>query len=248
MAGQVRARGLRRRDIRGVPSSIIATAQFWLPRARRDLQVHACTPQRNTSASTRDLDWRQASSSQILGVVRRELIEAINLVTTTAIATDRLPAEEQVEGVRALDLWKDGPHGAMLFWADASADLNGQREPVLCDVYARHTRGIWTAAGGGSASSGPLEGLTTHLPPGLHSLGRTSFDEVFLWWAIATPEVATIRLSDDSGNVRERPPGRHGLTLLGVSSKQPLTSAYAIDRTGRQVCPEPLTLWAPPRD
>ena len=70
----------------------------------------------------------------------------------------------------------------------------------------------------------------------------------FSFGAIATPEVATIRLSDDSGNVRERVPGRHGLTLVGVSSTQPLTRAYAIDQAGCQLTTEPLTLWALARD
>jgi hypothetical protein len=45
----------------------------------------------------------------------------------------------------------------------------------------------------------------------------------------------------------ERPPGRHGLVLLGVTSEDPLTVAWAVDRDGQQLPTEPLTLWAPPR-
>jgi hypothetical protein len=70
---------------------------------------------------------------------------------------------------------------------------------------------------------------------------------VFLTSAFVTPDVVTIRLQDDSGRIRDRPPGRHGRVLLGVTSEDPLTHAYALDREGKQCATEPLTLWAPPR-
>jgi hypothetical protein len=179
--------------------------------------------------------------------VNRELIEAINTIATESIAVAHLPVEEQIPGVRALDLWRDGPNGAMLFGADAEADLNGQREVVLCDVYVQHIDGAWRAVGGSSSSSGPLDELLAGLPPGLHRVGGSSAGRVFLTWALATPEVAMIRLRDDSGGVRERPSGRCGVVLLGVTSEDPLTHAYAVDGAGEQLSPEPLTLWAPPR-
>jgi hypothetical protein len=181
-------------------------------------------------------------------VVNREPIEAIHTIATEAIAAGRLPVEDRIPGVRALDLWRDGPNGAMLFWADAEADLNGRREPVLCDVCAQRTDSAWRVAGGASASPvEPLDELLAGVPPGLHRFGGSSADRVFLTWALATPEVAMIRLRDDSGRVRERPPARHGLVLLGVASEDPLTHAYAVDRAGEQFPAEPLTLWAPPR-
>ena len=58
----------------------------------------------------------------------RELIEAINKVATDSIAAGRIPDHDELPGVRALDLWRDGANGAMLFWVDAAADLHGQRE------------------------------------------------------------------------------------------------------------------------
>jgi hypothetical protein len=75
--------------------------------------------------------------------VNRELIEAINAIAAEAIAAARLPVKDHLPGVRALDLWRDGPNGAMLFWADAEADLNGRREPVLYDVFVQRTDGAW---------------------------------------------------------------------------------------------------------
>ncbi len=50
----------------------------------------------------------------------RELIDSI--------AAGRIPDHDELPGVRALDLWRDGANGAMLFWVDAAADLHGQRE------------------------------------------------------------------------------------------------------------------------
>jgi hypothetical protein len=176
--------------------------------------------------------------------VNREQIQAI---ATESIAAARLPVEDQIPGVRALDLWRDGPNGAILFWADAEADLNGRREPVLCDVLVHREDGAWRAVAGGSASSEPPDELLAGLSPGLHRFGGSSANRVFLTWALATPEVAMIRLRDDSGRMRERPPGRHGLVLLGVTSEEPLTHAYAVDRAGEQFATEPITLWAPPR-
>jgi hypothetical protein len=179
--------------------------------------------------------------------VKRELLEEINAIAAEAIAAARLPVEDRLAGVRALDLWRNGPNGAMLFWADAEADLNGRPEPVLCDVCVQRTDGVWRAVGGASCSSEPLDELLAGLPPGLHRFGGSSANRVFLTWALATPEVAMIRLRDDSGRVRERPPGRHGLVLLGVTSEDPLTRACAVDAAGEQFPTEPLTLWAPPR-
>jgi hypothetical protein len=179
--------------------------------------------------------------------VNHDPIEAINTIATKSVAAASLPVEDQIAGVHALDLWRDGPNGAVLFWADSEADLNGQREPVLCDVCVERTDDTWRAVGGASASSERLDELSAGLSPGLHRLSGSSADRVFLTWALATPEVAMIRLRDDSGRVWERPPGRHGLVLLGVTSEDPLTYAYAVDRAGEQFPTEPLTLWAPPR-
>lgn len=178
--------------------------------------------------------------------VDRELIEAINTIAADSVTAARLPVEDHVAGVRALDIWRDVRNGAVLFWADAEADLNGRREPVLFDVCLRCTEGAWQAVGSASASSGPLDELVAGLSPGLHRLNGSSADGVFLTWALATREVTMVRLRDDSGSVRERPPGRYGLVLLGVTSEDPLTHAYAVDQAGEPLPTEPLALWAPP--
>lgn len=179
--------------------------------------------------------------------MHRELIEAINKIATGAITAERIPDNDELSGVRALDLWRDGSNAAMLFWVDAEPDLNGRLEPVVCDVLAHRIDGAWRVVAGASASSGPLDELAAGYPPGLHRISGSSADRVFLTWAVATPEVAMIRLRDESGRVRERPPGRHGVVLLGVTSEDPLTRAYAVNRAGERLPGEPLTLWAPPR-
>ena len=130
------------------------------------------------------------SRSGTCWAVNHETIEAINTIATEAIAAARLPVEDRLPGVRALDLWRDGPNGAMLFWADAEADLNGWREPVLCDVCVQRTDGAWRVVGGASCSSEPLDELRAGLSPGLHRFSRSSANRVFLTWALATPEVA----------------------------------------------------------
>ena len=56
------------------------------------------------------------------------LLEALNRVAVESVAAGRLPAEAVLPGVRALDLWSEGPNGAMLLWVDrgrmASASPN----------------------------------------------------------------------------------------------------------------------------
>lgn len=138
--------------------------------------------------------------------MNRETIEAINTIATEAIAAARLPAEDRIPGVRALDLCRDGPNGAMLFWADAEADLNGQREPVLCDVLVQRTDGAWRVAGGASCSSEPLEELLAGLAPGPHRFSGSAANRVFLTWALATPAAGADCL-----------PGTHRAQLCGCS-------------------------------
>ncbi len=184
--------------------------------------------------------------ARIILVMSDGMVEAIEALAVQSISAERLSGEEPLPGVHALDLWRDGSNGAMLFWVDAGANLNGQQEPVLFEVRAKLTDGVWRAARGMSATTGPLEEVSARSVPGLQYVSRSSQDGVFLTLALATPEVAVIRLEDDSGRVRDRPPGRHGRVLLGVTSEDPLTQAYALDYAGQRCATEPLTLWAPP--
>lgn len=174
-------------------------------------------------------------------------MKAIEGVVVESIAAENLPAVDQVPGVRALDLWRDGPNGAMLFWVEGEADLDGSGEPLLYEVYAERIDGGWRATTWASATSEPIDELLAGFHAGLHRLGGSSFNRVFLTWALATPEVALIRLRDEAGRVRDRPAGRHGFVVLGITSDDPLTRAYAVDHAGETFACEPLTLWAPPR-
>lgn len=174
-------------------------------------------------------------------------MKAIEGVVVEAIAAESLPAADQVPGVRALDLWRDGRNGAMLFWVEGEADLDSSGKPVLYEVYAERVDGEWRATTWASATNEPIDQLLTGVRAGLHRVGGSSANRVFLTWAIATPEVALIRLCDEAGRVQDRPPGRHGFVLLGITSDDPLTRAYAVDHAGETFACEPLTLWAPPR-
>ena len=175
-----------------------------------------------------------------------ESIIAIRALATELVAASRLPDEDEIAGVRALDVWVDGLNAGVLFWASADVDLHGKQEPELFAVRAQLTDGAWRARGGGGVGSVPLDQLGAGLPPGLHRLGGSA-GRVSLTWAFATPDVAMIILRDDSGRVRERVPGRYGVALLGVTSEDPLTHAYGVDRAGEPCATKPLTLWAPPR-
>ncbi len=176
-----------------------------------------------------------------------ELKRAIDEVVVESVAAEALPTVDRVPGVRALDLWRDGGNAAMLFWVEAAADVAGTGEPVLYEVYAERADGGWQAGTSAWATSGPTDEWLAGVPAGLHRVGGSSANRVFLTWAIATPEVALIRLRDEAGRVRDRPPGRDGFVLLGITSDDPLTRAYAVDEAGGTVPGEPLTLWAPPR-
>lgn len=185
--------------------------------------------------------------------VDHELMEALNKVALESVAAARLPAEAVLPGVRALDLWCEGPNGAMLFWVEAEADLYGRGEPVLHNVIVTRVDGGWLLTGAGSSTMEPWGRLLARFPPGLHRVGGSSASQrprapVFVTRAIATPEVALVRLRNAAGEVRERPPGQHGFVLLGVPSEEPLTSVYAVTQAGEEFPEEPLTLWAPPRD
>jgi hypothetical protein len=77
-----------------------------------------------------------------------ELVTAIERLAGESLDAGRLPAEDALPGVRALDLWREEPNGAMLFWVDQAADLCGLRQPVLHDVFVKHIDGTWRASRG----------------------------------------------------------------------------------------------------
>ena len=179
------------------------------------------------------------------------LLEALNRVAVESVAAGRLPAEAVLPGVRALDLWSEGPNGALLLWVDRGA--HGLGEPELHDVIVTRVDGMWRLMGGASATMEPWDDLLASFPPGLHRVGGSSASQrplapVFVTWAIATPEVELVRLRNTHGEVRERVLGRHGFVALGVTSEDPLTSVYAVNQAGEEFPGEPLMLWAPPRD
>lgn len=174
--------------------------------------------------------------------LNRELLEAINRVASESLAAGRLPAEDVLPGVRALDFWSEEPNGAMLFWADREADLCGLGQPVLHDVFVEHVDGTWRASSGASATTEPWEELLASFSAGLDRHSGSSQGSVRVIWATAGPGVALIRLRDQDGGIRDRQPGRHGFVLLGITPEDPITYAYAVDRTGDHLPGGPLLL------
>ena len=144
-------------------------------------------------------------------------------------------------GVRVLDCWRSGEHGAVLFWADRELDAWGFGEAVLHHVDLEWVDGIWRGHGGGGAGTFNAAEILGDLGPGLHRLGGSSADPVRLTQAIASPEVAMIELRSDRG-VSSRPPGADGFCLLGITHSDPITYASALDTDGRPLPGEPLLL------
>ena len=117
------------------------------------------------------------------------LLEALNRVAVESVIAGCLPAEAVLPGVRALDLWSEGPNGAMLLWVERGA--HGLGEPELHDVIVTRVDGTWRLMGGASSTMEPWDDLLDRFPPGLHRVGGSSASQrplapVFVTWAIAT--------------------------------------------------------------
>jgi hypothetical protein len=94
----------------------------------------------------------------------REITDALTGVALESAAAGSLPAEAVLPGVRALDLWSEGPNAAILFWVDRGTDGNALREPELHDVIV--TRGDERGAGGRRSGPYPRGQLSAPgLPP-----------------------------------------------------------------------------------
>ena len=178
--------------------------------------------------------------------MNHDVIAAINGLAVEALVAGCLPAEDAIDGVKALDWWHHGPNAGMLFWADEETDLMGTGQAVYYDVYLRQTDRAWQSSTGGMLSTEsmeePLAEPLADVTPGLHRFDGSSVGPVRMTWAVATPGVAGIRVVDRHGDVHERPPGRHGFVLLGTTAGDPITYAYAFDQTGKELPGEPLML------
>lgn len=174
------------------------------------------------------------------------LTAEINRLAAESIVAGRLPAEDALTGVQALDLWHHGPDAAMLFWVEQEADLMGSGDAVYYDVYLEKEGEAWRPFTGAKLSSEaidePLGKPFDALAPGLHRFFGSSRGPIRLTWAVVSPEVVRIRLIDRNGAVHERTPGRLGFVLFGITAEDPITYAYALDQAGAQLPSEPLLL------
>jgi hypothetical protein len=169
--------------------------------------------------------------------MQRDTHRILDSLTLAALEQDALPDADPASGVQPLDVWSNGRYGAVLFLVDRHDHC------ALHHVDAERTPGAqWrTPGGGGFTSTRSPQRLLAGRAPGLHRLGGGTRDPVRLTIGIATPDVVAIRLRDDRG-VRERPPGREGFFLLGITFQDPITHASALDRSDTELEGEPLLL------
>jgi hypothetical protein len=80
----------------------------------------------------RNASERSADASRPLAIIEpslmidRGLIRKVELAGLAGLASAADVAADLPSGVRALDRWRNGEHGAMLFWVDAEVDLQGR--------------------------------------------------------------------------------------------------------------------------
>ena len=169
-----------------------------------------------------------------------ELMRAIDQLATDAVAEGTMPADDAIEGVRAVAFYDHGCLAAMLFIVDAEADLAGTSEAVLYDVFLQQHGNEWDAHSGGVlGTEGILEEIAERAP-GLHEITRSSIGPVRHIWAIATSETASIRFFPP--NHRDREPGYGGYVILATTPEDPITYASAFDASGRQLPAAPILL------
>lgn len=189
-----------------------------------------------------------------------EIWNELQQVALESIPEGELPPEAVLPGVQVLDIWSDGVFGAMLFWVDAETAQNASGQPELGDITVTRADGEWRPTGSAiiTATEKSRNEFLANVPSGLTRCGGstsgsrerdgTTWRKVCLTWATAAPDVAVVRVRNQDGDIRDRPPGRDGFVLLGVTPEDPLTVAYGIGHDGEQLPHDPITLWCAPYD
>lgn len=186
-------------------------------------------------------------------VRENELPATLEAITVRSVESGRLPPEFVRPGIRVLDLWTEGSSGAMLFWIGIGTDGPDEDQPALQHVIAKKIHGSWKAIGHAISTVEPWDDFQAARAPGLVRFGggsasqrdredRVTWHSARVIWATAGPEVAAIRLTDATGGKHERPPGRHGFVLLGITNDDPITYASGLDASGHEISGEPILL------
>lgn len=168
-------------------------------------------------------------------MIDHELKRELDLVAMAELARGLETAQATRHGVRLLDSWRDGDHGAVLFWADRELDLWGHGHAVLHLVHCDLLDDAWRSRGGGGWSTFTAAEILSETGSGLHRLGGAAHDPVRVTLAIASLEVSSIQLRSDHGTA-ERQPGEDGFCLFGIAHHDPITYARALD-TRREALP-----------
>jgi hypothetical protein len=175
--------------------------------------------------------------------MNRDLMNAIAKLSADSLTGESSPADDAINGVRALDVWERGSHAAMLFLVDAEADLIGTGDPALYDVYLENEPYGWRGYVGASVTFN-LDELSDELAtlgPGLHEVSRSSNGSVRLIWTHASPELEFVRLVAGDQQ-HDRKPGQDGYVLLGTITGEPITYAHAIGVGDLALPSEPILL------
>jgi hypothetical protein len=76
--------------------------------------------------------WATMRSDLLM--VDHELRSELDLIAIAKLESGQESSRVARAGVRLLDTWRDGRHGAVLFWVDRELDLSGFGQAVLRHV------------------------------------------------------------------------------------------------------------------
>lgn len=166
------------------------------------------------------------------------LSRELDLLAMAELESGHETAVALPHGVRVLDSWRDGDHGAVLCWVDRELGLWRHGNAVLRLVHCDLVDDVWRSGGWGTFTAAEILAETGG---GLHRLGGGGHDPVRVTVAIVSSEVSSIQLRSDQRMV-ERRPGEDGFCLFGITRHDPITYAHPLDATGAVLPGDPLLL------
>ena len=165
-------------------------------------------------------------------MVDLDLKREVDLAGVARLESIHDVAQDLPVGVRMLDLWRSGEHGAVLFWVDREVDLWGFGYANLRLAEGERVDGVWGVSGGGGWGTFAAAEYIAKDGVGLHRHGGSSGGPVRFTVALASPEVSSIELRSDHA-ASSRSPGVDGFCLIGVAVSDPVTYARPLDADGQ---------------
>jgi hypothetical protein len=177
-----------------------------------------------------ELQRRRQSSRKL--VVDLDLKRDVDLAALARLESTPDVALDLPVGVRMLDIWRSGEHGAVLFWVDREVDLWEFGHANLHLVEGELLDGVWGVTGGGGWGIFAAADYIAKDGGGLHRHGGGSYGPVRLTVALVSPEVSSIELRSDHG-ASSRSPGVDGFCLFGITHSDPITYARPLGADGQ---------------